>query len=230
VVEKLQEGIEAALCGWEEYEAGLLANATLTDEECRYTALQTIAEIDNKNGREPIWFEDVAWHARLSEAQLRDAIEHWYDNDVLRPGLSNPETTDDFLQRFRLSPKGRDWARDGAPRKTGAPATSIHMHQHGANSIQQVGPGNLAHTQSVAISGLTEGIDAIRKFLPEYLEQERKEVEEHLAIAEAEPKGAGRAAVIKGALRAIQAVTIEGQKTFAPTITALVAGIVSGLT
>jgi hypothetical protein len=105
-----------------------------------------------------------------------------------------------------------------------------NVHFHAPGSVQQIGGHNVAHVQTVNVANLPDAVAQIEKLLPHYSESEREEVRDYLAVIEEEQRGAQRPTRIKSALRAIQRLTIETQKTFAPTIEAIVSGIVGALT
>jgi hypothetical protein len=220
--------VHEALAALADYRSEAEANATLPRKDRRELALRAIAAIDDSNGGEPIWFADVQWKSRLIGPDVRDAVEHWLESNMVRGALVSNDR-EDAIARFRMTPRGRDRAAAGPDQETPQVAGGIHLHQHGPGSVQQVGPGNVAHVQQmISIPNLTEAIATIRGHLDGYSGEEREEVESQLEVLESEAKGRQRPSHIKAALKAIQRITIEAQKTFAPTITAVVAGVVSG--
>ena len=235
-VEKLLEAAEGAIKAIEDYQVRAAANASLSLDDRRDLVLRTIASIDEQNGAEAVWFEDVRWYSGLSTQQTLDAVEHWHDNRLLRSKEEPGRFPDKTVWRFWLTAKGRTWIAKGPPASPVAAilggihvAGDLAMHSHGPGTVQQVGSGNVAHVQQVIMPNLSEAIAVIREHLDEYPEAEREEVQAHLEVLREAQQGQQTPSRAKAALKAIARITRGVGETFAPIIQAVVGGIVSGM-
>lgn len=226
-VAALLEATEEAIVQIENHQALAQQNASLPLPDKRALALAAAVELDKENGGAYIWINNIRWTAHLTMRDLSDVLEYWEHQGAVEAHAEDQRP----VSRLRVTFIGRERA---AAEPSSEPLVSsgfgpIYIHQHAPGSVQQFGPGSFAHIQSVTITNLDDGLRQIRDFLPQYSFEEREEVEEQLAVIEEEQRGAGRPARIKGALRAIQQLTIEAQKTFAPTIEAVTTGVIKGL-
>lgn len=224
-VEKLLAAIEAALVQLEDHQAQAEANAALPVSERRRLVLEAAAAIDAENGGTYFWVNDVRWRTHMSMANLSDALEYGeHYGEIER----HPEDREP-IRRFRLTFIGRERAASGRMPEDEAAVSQVHLHRYESGSVQQMGTGNVLNIQNINVITIDEGIARIRDFLPQYSAEDRERVARELATIEEEQQGQHRASRIKSALRAIQKITIEAQKTFAPTIEAVVSGVVSAI-
>ena len=102
------------------------------------------------------------------------------------------------------------------------------MHQHGAGSVQHVGDDNTSAVQQIQLVAVENAVDVVRRYLSDYPESQREELQEYLAAIDDEQLGEARPSRLKTFFKGLLSVVRDVGDAVSPVVKATVSGAVEG--